>query len=54
MLLGLDEPDSAAFTPVSLGHRGWFGNELSAIALGDTCFTVSIDLAFIVVVDVGI
>ncbi len=33
-------------------HRR-LGNELSAIALVDTCFTVGVDLTLVVVVDAG-
>jgi hypothetical protein len=36
-----------------LSRRGRLGNKLSPIALVDTCFAVSINLVFVVVVDVG-
>jgi hypothetical protein len=38
---------------VGLGCNCRFGNKLTAIALVDTCFTMSIDLKLIVVVDTG-
>jgi hypothetical protein len=53
LLFGLGSPDSAAFTPVGLVRHSRLGNELSAIALVDTCFTVGVDLALVVVVDAG-
>ena len=51
VLLGLVSPDSAALAPVGLGRSRRRGDELSAIALVDACFTVSVDLALVVVVD---
>jgi hypothetical protein len=44
-------PDRSAFTPVGLEHISQFGNKLTSNALVDTCFTVSIDLELVVVVD---
>ncbi len=53
LLFGLASPGSAAITPVGLVRHSRLGNELSAIALVDTCFTVGVDLALVVVVDAG-
>jgi hypothetical protein len=53
LLFGLGSPGNVAFTPVSLVHHNRLGNELSAIALVDTCFTAGVDLTLVVVVDAG-
>jgi hypothetical protein len=53
LLFGLGSPVSAAFTPVGFVRDSRLGNELAAIALLDTCFTVGVDLALVVVVDAG-
>jgi hypothetical protein len=53
LLFGLVNPGSAAFTPVGLVRDSRLGNELSSIALVDTCFTVGVDLELVVVVDAG-
>jgi hypothetical protein len=51
LFFGLVIPGSAVVAPVGLVHHRRLGNELSAIALVDTCFTVGVDLALVVVVD---
>jgi hypothetical protein len=53
MLFELHDPGSAALAPVGLGHSHRLGDKLSTIALVDTCFTVSIDLALVVLIDAG-
>jgi hypothetical protein len=50
---GFGSPVSTVFTAVGLVRHSRLGNELSAIALVDTCFTVGVDLALVVVVDAG-
>ncbi len=53
LLFGLGSPNSADVTPVGLVRHRRLGNELSAIALVDACFTVGVDLMLVVVVDAG-
>ncbi len=53
LLFGLGSPSSASITPVGLVRHHRLGNELSAITLVDTCFTVGVDLTLVVVVDAG-
>ncbi len=52
MLFSFGGPGRTTVAPIGLGRDHRLGNELPTVALLDACLTISIDLAFVVVVDV--